>query len=151
MSRRLLRPDNKFPLGRRPFGRHPSQWGSALRETLIRSVDAHTHNHLLKGSSVSQTHHFGSGSFKSELWISGKRVFAKLKRVDVEFVTGGPWEWIIANAAGQVIRTVRYDKTTAGWTSIDLPSLGLHGDYSIGFRNASPSEKTIKQGDVTYG
>jgi hypothetical protein len=100
---------------------------------------------------MAENHHFGAGSFQHELWIASKKVFPKLKGVDVEFITGGPWEWLIAESTGSVVKTVRYDKPNGGWTGIDLPSLGLYGDYSIGFRNASAEEKKIKQGDVRYG
>lgn len=35
-----------------------------------------------------------------------------------------------------------------GWTGVNLASLGLSGDYSIGFRNTSTGTKSMKQGDV---
>jgi len=98
---------------------------------------------------MSQTYNFGNGSFNNELWIAGKRVFPKLKGVNVEFLTGGDWDWLIANSAGTVVKTVRHSGPT-GWTSIDLPSLGLFGDFSVGFRNASAGQKRIRGGDVTY-
>lgn len=98
-----------------------------------------------------QTHHFNSGSFVQELWIANKKVFANLKDVDVEFITSGAFDWVIADAAGNEVRTDRRTNPTGGWTSINLPSLGLYGDYSIGFRNVSDEEKKVKQGDVSYG
>lgn len=98
---------------------------------------------------MTQTHNFGSGSFTSELWIASKRVFPKLKGVNVEFLTGGQWDWVIANSTGVVVKTIRHDGPS-GWTSIDLPSLGLFGDHSIGFRNASVGAKKIRAGDLAY-
>lgn len=95
------------------------------------------------------THHFESGSFRNELWVAQKRVFPNLERVDVEFTVGGTWDWVIADENGVEVKTVRHNGSL--WTGIDLPSLGLFGGHSIGFRNASPGEKVIKQGDVTYG
>lgn len=97
---------------------------------------------------MSQNYHFNAGNFKNELWIGGKRIFKNLKGVDVEFLTTGKWEWVIADSTGLVVKSVPHD--IGGWTSIDLPSLGLHGDHSIGFRNLSPGEKKIRAGDVTY-
>ena len=98
-----------------------------------------------------QTHHFNAGSFTVQLWIAGKRVFPKLKGVDVEFVNAGAWDWVIADTQGKVVKTLRHANSHGGWTSIDLPSLGLYGDFRIGFRNVGASEKKLKQGDVHYG
>lgn len=93
-------------------------------------------------------HHFGSGSFKNELWIKGKFVFPRAEGVDVEFITPGAFDWIIADPSGKVVLTDRRTNSTGGWTSFDFMSHGLSGNYSIGFRNASSGEKKIKQGDV---
>lgn len=98
---------------------------------------------------MSRTHDFGMGSFKNELWIANKNVFTKPSDVNVEFLTGGDWDWVIADSAGTVLKTIRHSGPT-GWTSLNFPSLGLYGNYSIGFRNASPGEKKIRGGDVTY-
>jgi len=95
-----------------------------------------------------ETISFGSGSFKNELWVSGKKVFTKPVGADVEFITSGAFEWIIADDNGVLVKTVRHDNAHGGWTSIDFPSLGLYHDYSIGFRNISGGEKKIKQGTV---
>lgn len=97
---------------------------------------------------MSQTYNFGKSSFTNELWIANKRVFTKPNLVNVEFTTSGAWDWIISDPAGIIIKTIRY--TGGGWTSIHFPSLGLYGDYSIGFKNASPGKQEIYQGDVTY-
>jgi len=97
---------------------------------------------------MSQTHHFGSGSFKKELWVASKKIFPKLTDVNVEFQSG-QWEWIIADSAGNFVRSV--NGGGGGWHGINLPSLGLHGDYSIGFRSASSDTKVIVQGDINYG
>lgn len=97
---------------------------------------------------MSQTYNFGSGSFKSELWIAQKRVFSKLKGANVEFITAGEWDWLIADSTGSVVKTVRH--SGGGWTSIDLPSLGIYGDHSLGFRNVSGGDNKIRGGDVTY-
>lgn len=98
---------------------------------------------------MSQIQDIGPGSFTNELWVAKKKVFPKLKSVNVEFLSLGEWDWMIADSAGAVVKTVRYKGS--GWTSIDLPSLGLYGSYSVGFRNASPGEKKIRGGDVTFG
>lgn len=95
------------------------------------------------------SHHFGSGSFKNELWISQKKIFPKLLSVDVEFTTGGAWAWLIADEKGKIVKTK--DHSGSGWTSVHLPSLGLYGGFSIGFKNLSEGDKVIKQGDVNYG
>ena len=97
-----------------------------------------------------QTHNFGSGTFTSELWIAGKRVFEDLKSANVEFLTGGEWDWIIANSVGAIVKTVRHSGP-GGWVSIDLPSLVIYGHHSLGFRSASPGTKKIRAGDLTYG
>lgn len=98
---------------------------------------------------MTQTHNCGSGSFTSEQWIANKRIFTKLKGVNVEFLTGGQWDWVIANSTGGVVRAVRHDGL-GGWTSIDLPSLGSYGNHSIGFRNASLMAKKFRAGDIAY-
>ncbi len=82
------------------------------------------------------------------MWINNKAVFKKPDGVDVEFVTAGAFDWVFADAAGKEVRTLRHKNEHGGWTSMNFASLGLFGDYSIGFRNASPGEKQIKQGDV---
>ena len=99
---------------------------------------------------MSQTHNFGNGTFTNELWIAGKRVFPNLKGANVEFLTSGEWDWLIADSAGNVIRTVRHSGP-GGWASIDLPSLGIYGSHSLGFRNASAGVKQIRAGELTYG
>jgi hypothetical protein len=55
---------------------------------------------------------------------------------------------VFADASGKEVRTVRHKNEHGGWTSIDLASLGLYGDYSIGFRNISSRTQRIKQVDV---
>jgi hypothetical protein len=98
---------------------------------------------------MSQIHNFGAASFTNIIWIANKRVFPKPKDVNVEFLTGGEWDWVISDTAGTVVKTVRHNGPS-GWTSINFPSLGLYDDYSIGFRNASSGQKKIRGGDVTY-
>jgi hypothetical protein len=93
-------------------------------------------------------HHFGPGTFTNEMWINNKAVFNKPKNVNVEFVTPGAFDWVFADTKGKEVRTLRAQNEHGGWTGMDFASLGLYGDYSIGFRNASPGEKQIKQGDV---
>jgi len=95
-------------------------------------------------------HHFGNGAFVGELWIAGKRVFPNLSGADVEFVTPGAFDWIIADEKGVEVKAVRHTNGHGGWTSIDLPSQGLFGNFSIGFRNKSDGAKEIKQGDVQF-
>jgi hypothetical protein len=93
-------------------------------------------------------HKFGSGSFKNELWINKKAVFQRPVGVDVEFVTAGAFDWVFADSSGKEVRTHGHTNPNGGWTSMNFASLGLFGDYSIGFRNASSGEKKIKQGNV---
>ncbi|WP_158789040.1 hypothetical protein [Granulicella sp. L46] len=95
-------------------------------------------------------YHFEFGSFTNEMWINNKIVFKKPAGVDVEFVSAGAFDWVFDDANGKEVRTLRSKNEHGGWTSVDFPSLGLHGDYSIGFRNASSGEKEIKQGDVRF-
>lgn len=102
----------------------------------------------VNASSSADIYHFGSATFKTEMWINYKAVFTKPVGVDVEFVTAGAFDWVIADAKGKEVRTVRHTNEHGGWTSIDFASLGLFGDYSIGFRNASSGAQEIKQGDV---
>lgn len=94
---------------------------------------------------------FGGGSFEHELWISNKKIFHRPTDVNVEFVSSGDFEWIFADVNGNEVRTLKQSNPTGLWHSVNLPSLGLHGDFSIGFRNDSPGPKTLKQGDVLYG
>ncbi|MGR9431384.1 hypothetical protein [Rhizobium leguminosarum] len=94
-------------------------------------------------------YHFGAGEFSGELWIDGKRVFTRPRGVNVEFVNSGPFDWVFSDATGTEVRTYRHDNKS-GWTGIDLFSLGLTGDFSIGFRNASGGILKIKQGDVHF-
>ncbi|CDZ54431.1 hypothetical protein [Neorhizobium galegae] len=93
--------------------------------------------------------HFGAGEFSSELWIDSKRVFVKPRSVDVEFVNSGPFDWVFADANGKEVRTYRHDNKS-GWTGIHFFSLGLTGDFSIGFRNAGSGLLKVKQGDVHF-
>lgn len=96
--------------------------------------------------------HFGRGEFRTELWIREKTVFTQPERVDVEFENQGAFDWLFADRSGAIVKISRHSNSAAGWTSVHLPSLGLSGDYSIGFRSASPGVlRQIKQGDVTHG
>jgi hypothetical protein len=99
-------------------------------------------------SSSGGDYHFGSASFTKEMWINDKTVFKKPDGVDVEFVTAGAFDWVIADANGKEVRTLPAKNEHGGWASMNFTSLGLFSDYRIGFRNASPGEKQIKQGDV---
>jgi hypothetical protein len=99
-------------------------------------------------SSPADNYHFGSTSFKTEFWINNKAVFTRPIGVDVEFVTAGAFDWVIADREGKEIKTIGHKNEHGGWTGINFSSLGLTGDYSIGFRNASSKEQEIKQGDV---
>ena len=103
---------------------------------------------VVASSSSAGDHHFGSASFKQEMWINNKEVFKNPTGVDVEFVTSGAFDWVFADANGKEVRTLRSKNEHGGWTSMNFASLGLFGDYSIGFRNASSEEQQIKQGDV---
>ena len=94
-------------------------------------------------------HKFRGGSFTSELWIDGKRLFSRPTQLNVEFSTGGTFAWLIADATGLIVKAV--PAKAGGWTSLDLPSLGLHKDYSVGFRNTSVGTAKILHGDVAYG
>jgi hypothetical protein len=57
--------------------------------------------------------------------------------VSVEFITAGAFDWVFADGHGKEVRTLHHKNPHGGWTSMNFPSLGLFGDYSIGFRNAS--------------
>lgn len=103
---------------------------------------------FVASASSSEDYHFGPGSFTNEMWINNKAVFTKPVGVDVEFVTAGAFDWVFADANGKEVRTLRVKNEHGLWTGMNFASLGLFGDYSIGFRNASPGEKQIKQGDV---
>lgn len=94
------------------------------------------------------TRHFGSAAFDKDYWMDGKAVFSKPIGVDVEFVTTGEFDWIFADTNGVEVKTSHCENLHGGWTSIDLASLGLFDDYSIGFRNASSGKHQIKQIDV---
>jgi hypothetical protein len=96
-------------------------------------------------------HNFGSGTFNNELWINNKVIFEKPQGVDVEFVNSGAFDWVFADENGKEVRTLRENNAHAGWSSMNFASLGLYGNYSIGFRNASLGKKTIKQGEVRFG
>jgi hypothetical protein len=91
---------------------------------------------------------FGEASFKTDMWINKKAVFSKPKNINVEFTSAGAFDWVFADATGKEVKKVRHSNAHGGWTSVNLPSLGLYGDYSVGFRNASGSEQHIKQGTV---
>jgi hypothetical protein len=96
------------------------------------------------------TYSFSTSSFVNELWINGRRVFKKPTGASVEFTNGGAFDWVFADTSGRVVKTYRAQNPNGGWRSIDLSSLGLFGDYSIGFRNASSGRREIRQGDVVY-
>ena len=99
-------------------------------------------------SPSSGDYHFEAGSFTREMWIKNKAVFTKPVGVDVEFVSAGAFDWVFADANGKEVRTLRANNEHGGWTGMNFASLGLFGDYSIGFRSASSGDKQIKQGDV---
>jgi hypothetical protein len=84
------------------------------------------------------------------LWIADKRVFKKPTSVNVEFVSADPFDWVIADASGKEVKTVPDDNSHGhgGWTGLHFASLGLYGDYSIGFRSSSSKPQEIKQGDI---
>jgi hypothetical protein len=96
-------------------------------------------------------YHFGLSSFVGELWIDHKKVFVKPTDVSVEFISAQKFEWLIADASGRIVKTVRVNEIHGGWTGINLPSLGLYQNYRIGFRSIVPGTTQIKQGEVTFG
>ena len=96
------------------------------------------------------TYNFSTSSFMHELWINGKRVFKKPSGASVEFTSNGAFDWVFCDSSGKQVKTFRNQNPNGGWHTVDLSSLGLFGDYSIGFRNASDGERKIKQGDVDY-
>lgn len=96
------------------------------------------------------SHRFGEGSFSNELWIANKRVFSQPTDVTVEIITRSTFDWLFADPEGNIVKTSRVDDHS-GWTGVNLPSLGLFGDYSIGFRNAGSGTIQIKQGEVLHG
>jgi hypothetical protein len=95
-------------------------------------------------------YYFGLSSFVGELWIDNKRVFVRPVNVSVEFSNSQTFEWLIADVFGRIVKTVRVNQIHWGWTSINLPSLGLHQNYSIGFKSIVPARMQIKQGEVTF-
>lgn len=105
---------------------------------------------LVLGLSASAgDYHFGSASFTKEMWINNKAIFTEPVGVDVEFETVGPFEWVFADSNGKEVKTLLAKNQHGGWTGMNFASLGLNGDYSIGFRNKFvPFEQKIKQGDV---
>jgi hypothetical protein len=100
------------------------------------------------GSLQGSVYHFNSLSFADEVWINNKAPFKSPVKANVEFVTPGAVDWVFADNTGKEIRTLRDRNESGGWISMNFASLGLSGDYSVGFRNASPGKKEIKQGDV---
>lgn len=98
-----------------------------------------------------ETHHFGAGTFAHELWIANKQVFPACRGAAVEFTSAGPFDWVFADANGVEVKTDRRENAHGGWQTTDLPSLGLHGAHSVGFRNAGTGQLVVKQGDVTFG
>ena len=93
-----------------------------------------------------EDYHFGSAKFTNEFWINNKGAFTKPVGVDVEFLTSGAFDWVFADARGKEIRTLRARNEHGGWTGMNFASLGLVGDYSIGFRNVSQQRATNKTG-----
>jgi hypothetical protein len=93
-------------------------------------------------------HQFGPATLKTEWWIDNKKVFKSPSSVDVEFVNAGAFDFVIADASGKEVKTVRAKNEHGGWTSIHFSSEGLYKDYSIGFRNQSDGELQLKQGVV---
>lgn len=91
---------------------------------------------------------FAGASFTVEHWINGKQVFKKPRLAEVEFSVMGEFDWVFADDKGKEVRTLREKNPGGGWHTVDLPSLGLHGDYSIGFRNVGSAEKRFKHGSV---
>jgi hypothetical protein len=85
-------------------------------------------------SSAQNNRHFGGAAFKTEFWINNKEVFTNPKHVDVEFVSAGAFDWVIADEHGKQVKTKRHSNEHGGWTGIDFPSLGLRGNYSVSGR-----------------
>jgi hypothetical protein len=93
-------------------------------------------------------YHFEAESFSNEMWINNGIAFKKPDEANVEFITPGEFDWVFADESGKEVRTLRSKNEHGGWTSVKFASLGLYGNYRIGFRNASTGTKEIKQGDV---
>jgi hypothetical protein len=92
---------------------------------------------------------FGNSSFKKLLWIKGGATFENPSGIDVEFVSPGAFTLRVAYPSGAVRKDHTYQNANGGWNSCDMTSLGIHsGAYKLGFVNASPGEKRIKQGVV---
>jgi hypothetical protein len=95
------------------------------------------------------THHFGKGTFKKELWINGGALFTNPIGVDVESEISGAFSLVVVDEKGVVRAKNTHSNAHGGWTSWDLRSLGVNdGRYKLGFANAAPGERRIKQGDV---
>lgn len=101
-----------------------------------------------KGACSMSTKHFKDATFDREYWVDSKALFKGPIGVDVEFLSAGAFDWVFADSSGAEVKTVRHANPHGGWTSIDFGSLGLDGDYSFGFRNASAGQRQIKQIDV---
>jgi hypothetical protein len=97
-----------------------------------------------------EDYHFGAFTFSQEYWINNKKVFIKPKNVHIEVVNSGDFYWLFADEKGKEVRTLHQGKAGGGWTSVNLFSLGLSDNYSIGFRNNSPGERQFKQGDIDF-
>jgi hypothetical protein len=98
--------------------------------------------------SSDKDYHFGAASFSNELWLNNGTAFKKPDGANVEFITPGAFDWVFSDENGKEVRTLRSKNEHGGWTSMNFASLGLYGNYRIGFRNASTGAKEIKQGDV---
>jgi hypothetical protein len=99
---------------------------------------------------LDMNYYFGLRSYVDVGWIGHKRVFVQPVDVSVEFSNTQTFEWMIADGFGRIVRTIRVNQIR-GWTSINLPSLGLNQNYSIGFRSIVPARMLIKKGEVTFG
>lgn len=92
---------------------------------------------------------FGNGSYSKELWIHGGQLFTNPTGVDVESVNAGAFALEVVDANGAVKAHNVTQNAHGGWTSWDIPSLGVYnGQYKLRFVNTSAGTRLIKQGTV---
>lgn len=92
---------------------------------------------------------FGSGSYSHVLWIHNGQLFTNPVGVDVESANAGAFSLGVVNTSGVEMALNPTDNPHGGWTSWDLPSIGIHGgQYKLKFVNTSAGTRQIKGGTV---
>ena len=92
---------------------------------------------------------FGNGSYSHELWLNGGQLINEPVGIDVESVNTGAFALEVVDEAGAIKAHNVTQNPHGGWTSWDLPSLGVYGGlYKLKFVNAAPGTRQIKQGTI---